>query len=929
MSNNDCSLDDVASALERLDCADRDTWVMAAMAIRAEFGEGGFDTWDDWGRGYGKKYNEKNAESVWKSCDGRGIGIGSLFEAAMREGWVPEKREYTPEEKAVFAKECAERRAKREIELAQEEADKQRWYGVVAQAANALLPDLKPIGKSPYLGIKRVGAFGIYFAPHSFVIRTNKDFTVDILQGAAQTQDFFDAQKLKTKEEKEADSFHYFKRGSILIPLRDYQGLLHNFQIIFNDGKSKRFFTNGRKSGYFHIIGEITPDKPIVFCEGYATGASIFMATGWPVVVCFDAGNMPVVAEQFRELPHVKIIAGDNDWETAQEEGRKNTGLIKCQEAAKLGRGVWCVPEFSADATKCSDFNDLHALAGLGKVKEQLQAASLKPVFHQATGEAEYLNSAAADRRYQVVPGDDDPGSPPDYGEIPPADYDDFFSSDEKPAIAINQPPEERQQLKGEKTVFSLAILLKRFNFVVQDGSVWDSELETQIKKSAFNDLVGKPLADEWRAHLDRLDINAADIQAVKIKRARERREALYTEDERWRFKFILNDNGEIKADIGNAKLVLENDPVWRDVLGYCDFSYRVLKRSLPPFPNSAVGEWTDADTDRLRIWLAENYRFTPKTADALGAVVVVAEANRFHPVREYLTSLKWDNVARLDRWLHMYMGAEANAYSALAGKMFLIGAVARVMRPPVKMDTVLIFEGLQGLGKSTALKILGGDWFTDTPLVLGDKDGFQMMQGVWIIELAELDSFNKADHTRAKQFFGSQVDRYRPSYGRLTQTFARQCVFAGSTNQDAYLRDATGNRRYWPVACTCILAEQLARDRDQLWAEAFHRYNEGEQWWPAEENRELFEDQQDKRFDTDVWEELIYNWLMSTTKNRVLMSELMSEALNMDASQMKPPEQKRVGHIMSHLGWEKVRARVPNGRETGYERPSSWKIAA
>lgn len=913
MSLNDCSLDDVSSALSFLDYDDRDTWLMAAMAIRAEFGEGGFSTWDDWGA-KSKKHKDKIADAVWKSCSGSGIGIGSLFDAAIKEGWVPEKREYTLEEKAAFAKECAERRAKRELEIAQEEADKQRWYGVVAGAANKLLPALKPVGNSPYLGIKRVGAFGIYFAPESFVIRTNKNFTVDILQGPAATKDFFDKRKSLTEAEKEENPFHYFKRGSILVPLHDYQGALHNFQIIFNDGKSKQFLRNGRKSGFFHLIGEISSHKPIVFCEGYATGASIFMATGWPVVVCFDAGNMPVVAAQFSQLPHRKIFAGDNDWETALKEGKKNTGLIKCQEAAKIGHGTWCVPEFIGDAAGLSDFNDLHVTAGLDKVKEQLQAAAL--IYGTGTDNNPSSN-------------DCDTHQPPDYGEVPPPDYDDYFSSQENPAIAVNQPPEERQPVKGEKSVFTLQILLKRFSFVIQDASVWDVETETQIKKSAFNELVGKPLADEWRAHLERLDINQSDIQAVKNQRAREKREALYSDDERWKFKFIYNDSGEIKADIGNATLVLEHDPRWRGVLGHCDFSYRVLKRSLPPFANSSLGEWTDADTDRLRIWLAENYRFTPKTADALGAVVVVAEANNFHPVREYLTGLVWDRVPRLERWLHSYMGAEASAYSALAGKMFLIGAVARVMRPPVKMDTVLIFEGLQGLGKSTALKILGGEWFTDTPLVLGDKDGFQQMQGVWIIELAELDSFNKADHTRAKQFFGSQVDRYRPSYGRLTKTFARQCVFAGSTNQDAYLRDATGNRRYWPVACTCVLADALAKDRDQLWAEAFHRYNEGEPWWPAEENRELFEEQQDKRFDTDVWEELIYNWLMSTTKNRVLISEIMSEALNMDAAQMKPPEQKRVGHIMAHLGWDKVRARVPNGRETGYERPAAWKIAA
>jgi predicted P-loop ATPase len=246
-----------------------------------------------------------------------------------------------------------------------------------------------------------------------------------------------------------------------------------------------------------------------------------------------------------------------------------------------------------------------------------------------------------------------------------------------------------------------------------------------------------------------------------------------------------------------------------------------------------------------------------------------------------------------------------------------------------VKMDNVLIFEGLQGQGKSTVLAILSNPWFTDTPLVLGDKDSFQQMQGVWMIELAELDSFNRADHTRAKQFFGSQIDRYRPSYGRMTQTFPRQCVFAGTTNQAEYLRDATGNRRYWPVKCTGVDAQALRRDRDQLWAEAFVAYSGGEKWWPSNTHTPLFEDQQEKRFDVDVWEALIDQWLCATTKPRVMMHEIMAEALCLEASQMKPPEQKRVGQIMAHLGWVKVRARVAGGRETGYERPAGQPQAA
>lgn len=908
MHHNDITLDDIAAALQYLDCQDTDVWLRAGMAIKSEFDESGFDVWDSWSKG-DSRYKDKEARARWKSFKGgssRGkVSVGTVLHWAFNKGFVLERPELTQEEKAKFAAEQQKRRDELALKAAQEEAELQRWYDAVAAVSEKILALTKPVGSSPYLGKKKIHSCGCLFPREPFLLDFLPNFQINLITGYKEIQAVLN----RVKENKAAgreddDAIVYVKRGAILIPLFNSSNQLRNFQIIFGDGKKKRFLTNGQKSGLFFVIGSLVDnlDLPVVFVEGFATGASAHMATRWPVVVTFDAYNMPAVAHEFKGMLRHKIFAGDNDWEKALElapsgKNKINTGIVKSREAASIAYGVACHPVFTGDAAGLSDFNDLHVTEGLPIVKAQLEAALILP--------------------------DQTNDSPPDYSDIPPADYE--YTNSEK---SENHTPNERKQAKGEKTVFTLEILLKRFSFVAQDGSAWDNETETTIKKTAFNDLVGKDLANEWRNHADRIDINQSDVQAIAQKRVREKREAFFEGPNRWKLNFIYNDNGEIKSDIGNAKLVLEHDYRWHGILGYCDFSYRVLKRRPPPFPNGCVGEWTDADTDRLRIWLAENYRFTPKTADALGAVVVIAELNRFHPVREYLNGLQWDHTQRLDRWLHTYMGAEFSVYSALVGRMFLIGAVARVMRPPVKMDTVLIFEGLQGLGKSTALQILAGDWFTDTPFVLGDKDGFQQMQGVWIVELAELDSFNKADHTRAKQFFGSKIDRYRPSYGRLTQTFARQCVFAGSTNQDQYLRDATGNRRYWPVACTKVEADALARDRDQLWAEAYYRYLAGDTWWPDEKHKEIFSDQQEQRFDRDVWEELIDDWLSRITKNRVLMSEIMEDALGLEAAQMKPPEQKRVGQIMAHLGWEKVRARVAGGRETGYERPNVEKAA-
>ncbi|WP_052481024.1 virulence-associated E family protein [Gilvimarinus agarilyticus] len=569
-----------------------------------------------------------------------------------------------------------------------------------------------------------------------------------------------------------------------------------------------------------------------------------------------------------------------------------------------------------------TDFNDLHIEAGLQAVKDQLLAAL---------------------EGHEKMPAPVDDNEPPPWDEIPPDAYE--GEAENSP----NHSPTVRKPLLGDKTVLEasevagrmdLAAVLERFFYLAPSGEVWDATLERRMKKTAFKDFVTAAVAKEWLEHDARQGMTDDDVNAfVRAKFAQERA----TRPPSWTDNFQRNDNNDIRADIANAKLVLDNDTRFSGVLGYCDFSYRIMKRKRPPFAHSEPGEWTDTDTDRLRIWLSENYGFTPKNADALGAVVVAAEGRRFHPVREYLEGLKWDGVSRVDTWLHDYLGAQSLedksnpsgaieghiTYHSLVSRFWMVGAVARVMRPPVKVDNVLIFEGLQGLGKSTALSILGGEWFTDTPLEIGAKDGFQQMQGVWIIELAELDSLNKAESTRAKQFFGSSVDKYRPSYGRMVQTFARQCVFAGSTNQDAYLKDATGNRRYWPVKCSRVDKEALQRDRDQLWAEAFHLFKEGATWYPLEEHKRFFEPQQDARFDEDVWQDKIEGYLYGLAKGRVTMYEIMEEGLGLAAAQMKPPEQKRIGQIMARLRWHKVRARAPGGkRESAYEAPSDWSIA-
>lgn len=395
-----------------------------------------------------------------------------------------------------------------------------------------------------------------------------------------------------------------------------------------------------------------------------------------------------------------------------------------------------------------------------------------------------------------------------------------------------------------------------------------------------------------------------------------------------WKDQLARTENGSLIAHMQNVELILGNDERWAGVIAFSAFSSKIVKLRTPPY-GGGTGDWGDIDDIRVMKWLAQQYNLRVKASSVIEAVSVVAHDHAFHPVRNYLNKLEWDRVPRLDMWLNTVMGVAQSGYSAKVGKRWMISAVARVMRPGCKADSVMILEGGQGEGKSTAMSILGGDWFMDTPFALGDKDGFQAIRGKWIIELGELDSFNKAESTKAKQFFSASTDTYRESYGRRTNDVPRQCVFVGTTNQDEYLKDATGNRRYWPVACTKVDLEQLREIRDQLWAEAMFCYEAGEIWWVNRDETAMFSEAQDERFVVDEWEGPILNWLEESQIGETTSgSEVLASALKLDFGHWGKPEQMRVGAIMHRLGWRRVRlpALAKSGqRPWAYKKPQGW----
>ncbi len=417
----------------------------------------------------------------------------------------------------------------------------------------------------------------------------------------------------------------------------------------------------------------------------------------------------------------------------------------------------------------------------------------------------------------------------------------------------------------------------------------------------------------------------------------------------RWSSLLRLDINGSPERNEANVITALSFDPAFAGALVFDEFRQEILAtRALPwdgadtTYPRS----WGDADDVRCAEWLQRHEINVPPVVVGR-SVVAVARNIRIHPVRDYLTGLAWDGTPRLDTWTVTHLGAEDTPLHRAMGAMWMISAVARIMRPGVKADHMLILEGPQGIKKSTALKVLASDdWFTDELAELGSKDAAQQMRGVWIIEMAELDAIGRAEVSRIKAFLTRTTDRYRPPYERYLVTVPRQCVFAGSVNPDTYLRDETGNRRFWPIRCGDIDLDGLRRDRDQLWAEAVARFNAGATWWL--EDRTLIgraTAAQDARVQTDAWDSLIERWLVSEKRRvnvgfgpyedwrdeyvpramplrDVAVGEVLEQALCIEPAKWSLADQMRVGRYFKAKKWTRYRS-TGKARDWRYEAPA------
>ena len=341
--------------------------------------------------------------------------------------------------------------------------------------------------------------------------------------------------------------------------------------------------------------------------------------------------------------------------------------------------------------------------------------------------------------------------------------------------------------------------------------------------------------------------------------------------------------------------------------------------------------------TLKLRQAILERFYFDPGAQFTFDALKLRCLDHVFDPVRDYLDGLKWDGRPRLDRWLVAYCKAEDTELNRAIGRKMLVAAVRRVRSPGCKFDYVVVFEGAQGVGKSTLLKTLAGEEnFSDNEILgLDKREQQEAVQGVWIYEVAELDGLHKSDVTKVKLFASKTVDSARPAYGRSRVDRPRRGIFVATTNEDTYLRDTTGNRRFWPVEVGAIDLSAVTRDRDQIWAEAAEVEAQGEglvipeALWPDAAA------QQQARMELDPWEDVLATKLTRLQEKqtkidgafmlaadgsgnpewRVSTDYLLATVLSLSKERQTNNHTKRLAGIMRSLGWARPESPIRLGK--------------
>ncbi|MFB7487833.1 virulence-associated E family protein [Bacillus subtilis] len=450
-------------------------------------------------------------------------------------------------------------------------------------------------------------------------------------------------------------------------------------------------------------------------------------------------------------------------------------------------------------------------------------------------------------------------------------------------------------------------------------------------------------------------------IGQEKLAQASEEFGVVEDSDMDWLEHLDVKKNGDVLSTAKNIILILQNDPRLAGKIAWNDFSHRAAVLGDLPWRKLSEGDyWTDRDDASLRNYLETIYKISGqgKVHDAL---MEVQGKNKFHPVQDYLNGLEWDGLPRLDTLFIEYLGAEDTEYVRAVTRKIFTAAVGRVLKPGVKFDNVLVMVGPQGVGKSFIIKKLGMGWHSDSITTVQGKEAYEQLQGAWLIELAELSATRKAEAEAVKHFISKQEDSYRVAYGRQISVFPRQCVFFGSTNDVTFLKDRTGNRRFWPVVVAAqertksIWKDLNQYEIDQIWAEAVDCWHEKEPLYLTGELEEAAKEAQELHTEDSAKAGLIEEYLntllpedwdkkdISERRNflqgydfdgetkgtvkreRVCAMEVWVELFGGDPKQMTPIQAREINDILRRLpGWApytESRGRMKFGRLYGVQR--------
>jgi len=394
--------------------------------------------------------------------------------------------------------------------------------------------------------------------------------------------------------------------------------------------------------------------------------------------------------------------------------------------------------------------------------------------------------------------------------------------------------------------------------------------------------------------------------------------------DDNWLELLETTKNGTVISKYSNMSLIIEHDPEIQGTMCYNDFSCRPELWAEGKF----VSAYQDKDVRDVWELIERKYNITVSKAIMHEAVDRVGELHSYHPVQEYLESLEWDGARRVETFFIDYLGCEDNAYTREVALCMFSAAVHRIFEPGYKFDSAIVISGAQGIGKTRLIKTLGKDKWYGELSSFDNKIGMEEVAGSWIVEIAELSAMNKQQLEQQKSFISAESTRYRPPYARHSKDFPRQCVFIGSTNRNEYLKDSTGNRRWWPIDCSVksVDIDKLEKEVNQLWAEAYGiLYAQGRRTYLIGEALEIAIVQQKEKMEADEWEGMIESWLnqetyvdrYSTTlgsfegvlehRERVCVQEIWDDCLNQKHIPRKY-DRNRIAGIMHNIkGWKYI----------------------